>query len=394
MKKSILFTASALALLASPVAAQQFTQAQLDWLNENYVPRTEIGKNGAVTHGKSGVRLKLSGQVNRAILFTDDGDETDHFFVDNDNSSTRVRFQGEGDVGDYTIFTNIEVQFESNSTADVSQLDDTTGGASFTERKLEVGVKGPIGKLSLGQGDMASNGTSEVDLSGTGVIGYSGIADFAGGILFRDETTGVLSGTTIGDVFTQFDGQSRRDRIRYDSPTLAGFTASTSFGEDDRWDAALRYAGEFGSIRVEGAAAYGSDNNSDEILNGSVSFLETNSGISVTLAYGEEDLDVNPNNIDPQFYYAKLGWQTNGLTSLGKTAFAIDYTQADELDPDGSGALTGVDGEFTSYGIFVVQNIDAAGTELYAGVRNHEYDSPATNFDDILAAMVGARVKF
>lgn len=50
--------------------------------------------------------------------------------------------------------------------------------------------------------------------------------------------------------------------------------------------------------------------------------------------------------------------------------------------------------EFTSYGAFVVQNIDRAGTELYLGVRNHELDRPAANFDDILAVLAGARVKF
>ena len=61
------------------------------------------------------VKLTVSGQVNRGILYADDGEQTDVFHVDNDNSSTRVRFVGEAKPHDnLTIGANIEVQFESN----------------------------------------------------------------------------------------------------------------------------------------------------------------------------------------------------------------------------------------------------------------------------------------
>ena len=56
----------------------------------------------------------------------------------------------------------IEVQFESNSSADGSQ-DDTrgVGSNSFTERKIEIFANHKrFGQLWLGQGDTASNGTS------------------------------------------------------------------------------------------------------------------------------------------------------------------------------------------------------------------------------------------
>lgn len=41
------------------------------------------------------------------------------------------------------------------------------GSAAFKDRKLEACFVVPFGKISIGQGDGAANGTSEEDLSGT-----------------------------------------------------------------------------------------------------------------------------------------------------------------------------------------------------------------------------------
>jgi hypothetical protein len=61
----------------------------------------------------------------------------------------------------------------------------------FQKRHVDLWVDTPaFGKFSLGYGSTASDGTSEMDLSGTGVIGYSSIADMAGGQLFYDKRTG------------------------------------------------------------------------------------------------------------------------------------------------------------------------------------------------------------
>ncbi len=44
--------------------------------------------------------------------------------------------------------------------------------------------------------------------------------------------------------------------IRYDTPTFGGFSVSTSYGEDDIYDVALKYAGDFGNIKVSAAGGY------------------------------------------------------------------------------------------------------------------------------------------
>ena len=49
---------------------------------------------------------------------------------------------------------------------------------------------------------------------------------------------------------------NRQNVVKYESPTYMGFTFSTAWGEDDMWDAALRYAGEFNSIKVAFGIGY------------------------------------------------------------------------------------------------------------------------------------------
>lgn len=343
-----------------------------------------------IPSGGTGVQLKFSGQVNRGILFVDDGVDTSTFFVDNDNASTRFSLTADGDINEtWSAGVNIEIQAESNSTADVTQDDPNPDGENFlSERKLEAYIAGAnFGRLTFGQGDTASNGASEVDLSGTGVVGYSGVGDSAGGIQFTD--AGVLSGTSVNDAFTNLDGLSRRDRVRYDTPSFGGLTLSTSVGAGNGgdgtfYDVAARYAGDFGGIKLDSAVAYAVTEADDEIINGSVSILSKDTGFSLTLAGGNQEFDAGGEDVT--FGYVKAGYQTDSLTSLGNTAFAVDYAMNENA--------LGLDDESTSYGFQAVQNINAVGTDLYLGVRNYELDQPGQDFDDVLAVLAGVRIKF
>ncbi len=338
-----------------------------------------VGAEGLVESGEDDIRLSLSGQVNRGVLFADNGTDSEVFHVDNDNSSTRIRFVGEGDLNDdITVGTNIEVQFESNSTAAISfNQSGSSDTNNFTERKLELYFDSDqFGRVWLGQGDTASNSTSEVDLSGTSVVGYSGIADLAGGLEFDN-------GREIGDAFSNFDGLSRDDRLRYDTPNFGGFALSASAVESDEWDAALRFSGEIGGVRTAAAVAY-ADSNTFEQINGSVSVL-LSSGLNFTAAAGTQDLDAAGRG-DPFFYYVKVG-QRLDIFDIGQTRLAVDFTQADDVEADGE--------EFTSYGAFLVQNLDPVATELYLGVRNHALDlDSGSDPDDLIAVLAGARIKF
>ena len=48
----------------------------------------------------------------------------------------------------------------------------------------------------------------------------------------------------------------------------------------------------------------------------------------------------------------------------------------------------------TAFGAQLVQNLDYLRTELYLGARSYNYEEAAADFDDSLAVLAGARVKF
>ena len=155
----------------------------------------------------------------------------------------------------------------------------------------------------------------------TGVINYSGIADMAGGLFFQNNTAIVATNPKINQVFSNFDGLSRDDRIRYDTPKLAGFTASASHISGGGWDAALRYAANYENAGIKTAAAIafadGSDiDKFDDQLAGSLSLIHQ-SGINGTFAAGTRSLETTGRD-DANFIYGKIGYIAN-LFAIGKT---------------------------------------------------------------------------
>ncbi|MDF1551581.1 MAG: hypothetical protein P1P84_00900 [Deferrisomatales bacterium] len=340
-----------------------------------------------VATGSDKVKVKLYGQVNRAALIVSDGDETNYYFVDNDASSTRLGIKAESKAeGDLSFGLKFEVQMESNSTASVGRGNDDDGGASFTERHMDVYAKHKrFGTLSLGQGDTASNGSAEVDLSGTSLAGYSDISTFAGGQYFWDNSAEALSGVKVKDVFKNYDGLSRRDRVRYDSPSLFGFTLSGSLVQEDRCDVALRYTGKVAGLKIEAAVAHAYEGTAarTEANSGSISVLH-DSGINLTVASAKQVRDQSGRE-DPTYFYGKLGYQRK-FSDLGKTAFSVDYGVFNDVKQD--------DDEAKVFGVQLVQKLDEYGTELYAGYRSHDLDRKGGDFDTISGFLAGARVKF
>ena len=336
------------------------------------------------------VSLTIYGQVNRAALYANDGDEGNWFFVDNDNSSTRIGLLGSTNaIDDFSIGTRFEVEFQTNPSNEVSQEDKNgVGDNNFKRRHFDIFVTSKrFGKLSLGYGSTASDNTAEVDLSGTDVVGYSSIADMAGGQFFFDNDTDTLSNTSINDVFANFDGIGRDDRLRYDTPDFYGFVASGSVISGDAADVALRYSAKLGDFKLAAAASYsdpaGTSDSADDRLAGSISVLH-GSGFSLTFAAGNEDYKVSGRD-DGTLYYGKFGYQRK-FFSIGTTAMSVDYGRNDDLDQNGDEAST--------VGFQFVQNIDQWATEYYLGYRYHDLDRDNTDFKDINALMTGLRVKF
>lgn len=343
--------------------------------------------------------FKVSGQVNRAVLWGDNGNDDDVKFVDNENSSTRFRFTGSNEFNEnWKVGFVWENQMESNSSIDTSQdigANGDSASVNFTERKMDIYVEHKMfGKLSLGQGDTASNSTSEVDLSGTDVVMYSSVSDLAGAFSFRDNNDNIIldggaipASTFIGSVYSNFDGLSRRDRIRYDTPTFYGFFASTSYMNGQTYDFALRSAHEWdGFGKLAAAASFiPGDNQRDPYkqYSGSISFLH-NSGLNLTFSHGLRNFDTGARD-DAKNYYGKLGYK------FGKWALSADYTYSENVDQD--------DDEATSIGAGGVWNIWES-VQFYGAYRWHDLDRGNLNVantgdpENISGVMIGARVKF
>ena len=214
----------------------------------------------------------------------------------------------------------------------------------------------------------------------------------AGGLFFFDKAMNALSTTKIGNVSSNFDGLGRDDRVRYDTPNFYGFSAAASAVADDKLDAALTYGRKFGDFKTTAAVGYSEPKGSvDYRISGSASVLHA-SGVNVTLAAGTDSERSSSRN-DPWSIYAKLGyivdWQKFGYSTMarvGKTALAVDYHYTEDEVQDGD--------EFTSYGMFLVQNIDQFSAEAYLGWRTHDLERPGADFDNIDTLLVGGRVKF
>jgi hypothetical protein len=217
------------------------------------------------------------------------------------------------------------------------------------------------------------------------------------------------------------------DGVRYDTPTFHGFSASTSYGADDFWDVAVRYAGESHGIKISSAAAY--YRNTDENM---YQGFDTATGLPTTVkvdagyfqaglylehvatglfaygAYGKEFnnntyITANQTNNQPSGdnWYFKTGLREKWM-SLGHTVLYGEYGERrDMYHPQ----LTdfGVTGsKVTQWGLGVVQEIDAAAMSLWLNYKQYDpsFDGPGViaagldNLDNLDIVTAGALINF
>ena len=324
--------------------------------------------------------FSISGQVNRAALYADDGTTAKWFFVDNDNSSTRFRFRGSNDFENgWKVGFLWEVEMQSNASNKVSmENDEDTTDVHFDERHMDIWIE-KWGTLRLGQGDTASNGTAEVDLSGTAVAAYSDIGAVGGGFEFRDGDE--KSGITVGASRSNFDGLSRKDRVRYDTPRWAGVFASGSVEQQSQFDIAARYAGDFGWARFAAAGGYanfGTSSDTKDWQFSSSASMFFDFGLNLTASYAYQDRD---NSDDPWNLFGKIGYQF-----LEKHAASVQYSRTkNRSDDDDYGDTFGVAYVFTPW-----KSVELYGTYYLHMLERDDYDDP----DNIHIVMTGARIKF
>lgn len=228
--------------------------------------------------------------------------------------------------------------------------------------------------------------------------------------------------------------------IRYDSPTIAGFAVSASYGEDDMWDVTARYAGEFGGFKVAGAAGYTHREDERGIFGGGglagfkentelfqtgASVLHVSTGLFVYGLYQNEDASPDPNlaaaqapgavgsDNETDVWYLKAGIKQNWF-GIGATVAYGEYGQYQNQYGDLKGVPLCASGRFTTFGgqltpscvkalglgedlnltgsqvdrwgLGVVQEIDAAAMHLYIRYQHQDLDT------DLKTTITGQRV--
>ncbi len=423
--------------------------------------------------GNRKVSLEVSGHVNQAVLWWDDGVESNAYLVTNDNSRTRFRFKGKAKIDkEWEAGYVIEVGVRSANSKRVNQLNpegnDFAADTGFDLRDSYWYIKSKTyGRGSVGLQASATDQITEINLTQTASFSkYSDVEDTGLGMLLRSATNGRLTNNSapvggtgqtgltwrrlIGDGGDQpGEGERKFDLVKYVSPEFSGFVASASWGEDDFWDVALNYEGEFHGFKIAAGIGYGEitdslqtntvcnasgavggNDTSCRQFGGSISVIHEASGLFVNFGAGQKTDELIEQTArfagtgvdDGQFFWSTQAGIEKKFHDLGKTTVYGEYydydgggnskrtvTATDSLNPTGAGdwALWGTGVQV--YGAGIAQGIDKAAMILYLSYRHVEGDLTLRQIgaggvasgavrnapiDDLDLVMSGAIIKF
>jgi predicted porin len=410
--------------------------------------------------GNRKVKLTVSGQVNEAVVFWDDGAESNTYVVSNNYSRTRFRFVGDAKINaDWSAGYLLEIGVRYANSQNRNQFGNDSGSVFDVRHSAWWIDSKTYGRLWVGHTSTASDGITEINLANSVIAGPDPAAINGGFLLRRSGTVGNagLSALTWQAIWSQWNPNvgegDRRNTVKYVSPTFMGFVFQAAWGEDDMWDAALRYAGEFSGFRVAagigyqhygdtdpGCANLAPANNSGvdcHAVGMSASVMHVATGLFVTGSYGWAEDDNRQQlyrNLTgnqaltgveerDEHWWVQAGIQKNWF-GLGNTLLYGEYghydsganlnagaarvlAAADQLNSAGANRfISGTEIDF--WGLGVVQSIDAAAMDLYIGYKHFEADVQLSTtgsktvgvvqksrpIDDWQAVMAGGIIRF
>jgi hypothetical protein len=433
--------------------------------------------------GNRRMSLTVTGQVNRVVMWYDDGGRSDTYFgLDNTNSSSRFSFLGEAKISG-AVKTGFEIMIEieaGGTSSKTSQFDEdgrisSTGGwgianmsslntvnqdAYFGDaRRVAWWIEHKdIGRMTVGRYEGAG-AIQTIDLGGVSVAGGPSFGLLGGGTFLRSKNTGQIANVTVANLVDPAAAQGRTELVRYDSPTIAGFIFSASIGESSKnptWGTMLRYAGEFSGIRVAagigyetskdkasptffnplstGAGAFAGASPDTSAWGAGLSVMHVPSGLFVQGSYIAATYSDNPVILSDGYWGTSSictgttgnvgnaacnntgakadanqwhiqGGITKNWTGLGNTSLYAEYGRSNDWGAqEGTGrdfaneAVTGApfvgtigntnftgvanvtDTRINMYGLGLVQNLDAAATELYITWRRFDPKMNGTEY--------------
>jgi predicted porin len=334
--------------------------------------------------------VHLYGQVNRALLFWDDGFGKGWRGIDNSTSSSRFGFVGQTLVSP-GITTGFRIELESDPPLEEGAAG-TPGGGMWRQTNVRQAYgyveSQTYGRLSLGHQSPATDDITLINLGSQmndAAVHYN--SDSAIPLAIG---SGLVTDLLWGQIAHNVDSL-RGSFVRYDTPMLAGFLLSAAWGENEVWDAAIRYRKELGPFDFAGGVGVMDDRvRRFRDIRGSASLMHNPTGLYASIAGGVRDDDVSVLSADSlaHFHYIQAGISQQWF-SFGKTTLYADYGMYKNfnvgellrVDPHtGSLVIWGTlaDTEVTRWGIGIEQAIDSAGLLLYA--QAHHYDVTIIGF--------------
>ena len=370
--------------------------------------------------GNRKVSLTVSGWVNQQITFWDDGAESNVYIHDLGSTlGSHVKFTGQATISPgWSAGYVLHLEAINSDGLTINQdvdngpaaLVGTANGVQTLQSYWFV-KSDTLGKVSVGKQSQASDNTA-ILVDGSGSLISANWVAFdtnsfalrrkdgsfvtvlnAAGVAVNPGWGSAQGCAGMGGAWGDCNGLTQ-NVVRYDSPTFAGFSVSASWGEDDMWDIAARYSGEFNGIKIAAAAAYNevtdagmgaAPKSSNDYFQAGLYLQHVPTGLFVLGNYGILDVEGAPENADT--WYVKAGLRTR-FNALGHTVFYGEY-------------LNGQDGGFFAnselevFGLGVVQEIDAAAMSVWLKYRNLSYDDAVeTTVEDFQYVGLGAIINF
>lgn len=416
--------------------------------------------------GNRKVSLEISGWVSQQVMFWNDGKESNAYVGNNTVTASRFRFTGSAKINptwsagylmEFGVYSGAAsyTMNQGRITADDTPNTGYPSAGNFLQLRHSAWYidNKDYGRLWVGQTGQATDAITVINLANTLVAGAhakTSLNDLSMSLRTQQRVmpnNGVnglpvaMSAVTWGGLRNNGHGDNgggdRLQVVKYVSPTLYGFIFTAAWGEDDMWDVALRYAGEFGGFKIAAGIGYqkatdgngdggngllfcgnvGANGNSNqnwqrpggdvdcEGVAGSASIMHVPTGLFLTGAAGQQ-IDHNrnamyvatgraPGNVKgtDTFWYVQAGIEQNWF-GIGKTTLYGEYhsvsagsniassttsnplvavSAGDVINGRGVAATIG-GAEVRTWGVGVVQAIDAAAMDLYISYRVREAD--------------------
>lgn len=427
-----------------------------------------------VRKGNRKVSLSITGFVARELYIWDDGDLSDAYIVDTSTTlGTHFKFSGKGQIKpglEAGFAAHIEVLGPESIFVDQT-TDEGLGSRLNTLEAYWFINSDRFGRLAVGQQSQASDNAAILpDFSGSLVqsnwVLFDGASFFlrpeggpkgTAGLERNSDGTGNRIGSLgfcnqIGAGIGADCNGLTTDSVRYDTPAFGGFIFSTSWGENDFFDAAVRYSGEWNSIKFKAAAAYswGGDRGSVSVRSGDdkdpttadvgttntsnpdseyfqigAMAMHTPTGLFLYGAYGQETVedafigtgdDTFQAVDDNDHYFVKVGLRKQ-WSPLGHTVLYGEYAQYNDafggfncdntiggtnIGDACDDGITITGSEIQRFGLGVVQEIDAAAMSVWAKwvqlESEVEFNSDGAggkqDYEALNSFLVGAMISF